>query len=872
MYRFLTSFLFAALLSAGAWAQNTTTENGVPVYVGPPLQEFFRVWLVCGPFPNPLPPGLTQYRHDSTSLGFYRDYLAALGGESKVAPREGQAVRRPDGRLVRWRRIRSFFPQVVLDDVFTPNDSSVAYAACVVRTDRARDVVLALSANDGVRVWQNGRLILDRNMPGTDEPDRDYLPVHLHRGDNLFLLKISEGFGRWGFHFRFLSIERAREAVETGLPHFLSPTVVRRPHGWNVTLGRVLHVELLPDRPFASLEVLSPDASRVEFSASAALGDTVFVPEEGLSPGEHFVRVAIQRNGQTLSQLGWLYKGSAPSEKDLLSLFRKMPRPSSEDLSGWARLQVWKCFDFHLSTAAEEGNVPAFYRVRTADVLARYCDWATEPGSIYARVLPSLKQVRLRRGEPFRLEGTYWTPSGSGCKADLARFLDTVKRRHGINLRPASDVRSARLVFGTLGDAIALRLAGFKLPTDVPNREAYWIQIASDRILVVGASEAGLHNALVTCRWLADLAAAWPAAEIADWPAYPLRSAYIHLDENLPEAEIKRLLTFVDLKYNAISFASSGFYRLSDVDARSRLQKVVSFLRRYHVEPIPYVALPAGKDGREGVYLRDEPVRFVQGRAKLPVERLLDLPSTHPLLASAPVGDPDRVIYQRGVDWDVSSVEPPVLVALGNGRVPRNGTAYLTADIVDRREHRYVKACPSEESVYVAHERASREVIQTFHPKAIHLGHDEVGLVKGDSRCIRTGLPGYRLFANQLTRAFRDVTRVDSSVAALLWADSVNPFHNAGKKELDRTADYLPRGLIMAHWFYGANGPEDVNLIDKGAAFFLKRGFRVVGCPWDDPANHQLWEQTLARYRLRDPGVLGVMHTEWDGRDAGKVL
>ncbi|NOZ57557.1 MAG: hypothetical protein GXO73_12305, partial [Calditrichaeota bacterium] len=34
---------------------------------------WIREWLVCGPFPNPLPPGFHDYPHDRTCIGFYTD-------------------------------------------------------------------------------------------------------------------------------------------------------------------------------------------------------------------------------------------------------------------------------------------------------------------------------------------------------------------------------------------------------------------------------------------------------------------------------------------------------------------------------------------------------------------------------------------------------------------------------------------------------------------------------------------------------------------------------------------------------------------------------------------------------------------------------
>ena len=127
--RALWWFIFLVFISGFRVYAQDAYKNGVPVYSKTPPQDYFREWLICGPFPNPLPPGVTKTPRDSTALGFDWDYLAGLGGETGIQPYEGLSVSRPDGQKVTWRRIRSYFPETVLNLYLKSPGSAVAYAA-----------------------------------------------------------------------------------------------------------------------------------------------------------------------------------------------------------------------------------------------------------------------------------------------------------------------------------------------------------------------------------------------------------------------------------------------------------------------------------------------------------------------------------------------------------------------------------------------------------------------------------------------------------------------------------------------------------------------------------------------------------------------
>ncbi len=66
------SLLAVLLLSLALQAYAKRTQ--IPTHPLTP-GTWIREWIVCGPFPNPLPPGLHDYAHDRTCIGFYTDYL-----------------------------------------------------------------------------------------------------------------------------------------------------------------------------------------------------------------------------------------------------------------------------------------------------------------------------------------------------------------------------------------------------------------------------------------------------------------------------------------------------------------------------------------------------------------------------------------------------------------------------------------------------------------------------------------------------------------------------------------------------------------------------------------------------------------------------
>lgn len=63
---------------------------------------------------------------------------------------------------------------------------------------------IGVGSHDGVRLWINGKLVLDNKVARKAEPNQDVLTVTFKKGKNTVLLKIDQLGGGWGFYFSVL--------------------------------------------------------------------------------------------------------------------------------------------------------------------------------------------------------------------------------------------------------------------------------------------------------------------------------------------------------------------------------------------------------------------------------------------------------------------------------------------------------------------------------------------------------------------------------------------------------------------------------------------------------------------------------------------
>jgi signal transduction histidine kinase/ligand-binding sensor domain-containing protein/CheY-like chemotaxis protein len=158
--------------------------------------QFLREWLVLGPF---------------ASEDLNTDYLAEVGGEANVRPKEGDAVTAKDGTSLQWKRVKSPDDFVRLEPQFGYRQRVMAYAYCELESEQAGESDIRVWADQAAAIWINGSPV--GQTPPQFGPrliaTYGHMPVRFTAGKNRCLLKVRQAIGEWQFLFQALPVSRA---------------------------------------------------------------------------------------------------------------------------------------------------------------------------------------------------------------------------------------------------------------------------------------------------------------------------------------------------------------------------------------------------------------------------------------------------------------------------------------------------------------------------------------------------------------------------------------------------------------------------------------------------------------------------------------
>jgi hypothetical protein len=170
-------------------AENTSRGN-IQEFIDRVKAEnmFLMDWWIIGPFDNPDQKGLQVVYPPEKEFDTDKTYHGRKN------------------RSVTWKRYNNEFSGYIdLAKLYGElSDSGVAYARQTIEVTKDTDLRIGVGSNDGVRLWINGKLLLDKKVARKAEPNQDVLTVPLKKGKNTILLKIDQFGGGWGFYFSVL--------------------------------------------------------------------------------------------------------------------------------------------------------------------------------------------------------------------------------------------------------------------------------------------------------------------------------------------------------------------------------------------------------------------------------------------------------------------------------------------------------------------------------------------------------------------------------------------------------------------------------------------------------------------------------------------
>ena len=171
------------------------TREALLAELVPELGSWGDMWVVL-PFPY------AGWRAGADGLAAAHgpeDELAALAAQGPGSDL-GRVFTDKHGRETAWRNVGALANRPVLFDQMAPGEeNATAYIYCAVTSERARDVVLTMGSDDGLKLWINGRERLSKDVPRSLDPHEDRVAVRLEPGVNHVLAKIAQGAGNWSF-------------------------------------------------------------------------------------------------------------------------------------------------------------------------------------------------------------------------------------------------------------------------------------------------------------------------------------------------------------------------------------------------------------------------------------------------------------------------------------------------------------------------------------------------------------------------------------------------------------------------------------------------------------------------------------------------
>ncbi|HRU24876.1 MAG TPA: hypothetical protein P5569_13085, partial [Candidatus Latescibacteria bacterium] len=104
---------------------------------------------------------------------------------------------------VRWKQVRTPPTGYVdLSRLIAGGSDIQGYAATWCETETEISVVVHFGCDDTGKIWCNGNLVHESKTERIAVPDEDTFPLVLPPGRSVFLLKIGNYRGGWGFYFR----------------------------------------------------------------------------------------------------------------------------------------------------------------------------------------------------------------------------------------------------------------------------------------------------------------------------------------------------------------------------------------------------------------------------------------------------------------------------------------------------------------------------------------------------------------------------------------------------------------------------------------------------------------------------------------------
>jgi len=400
--------------------------------------------------------------------------------------------------------------------------------------------------------------------------------------------------------------------------------------------------------------------------------------------------------------------------------------------------------------------------------------------------------------------------------------------------------------------------------------DAYAIGVKATQIYLSAQNESGLFYGLQTLRQMFASDGSVPAVRINDWADQKWRVLYLQTADQkmiIPKA--------ARLKINMLIVESNWFGPLNwwytpTGKNLAAAQKFIQAARQHNIEVVPlvqgggwaYGVIDADPNCGEGIWVPDETVIMTNQDVSLKHPNVIRTAAMPIILRSRD----KNTVYKENIDYKVIPGHTARPFAIGNTpwKLHRIPGGSIAADAVVKVDYNYMPYmpmqtpyCPNEPTVYRIIDRVLKNVIEIYHPRFIHIGHDEVICSNRCRRCRTRNLGRDQLWGQDIRRWYDKIKSLDSKITVIMGDDLVR---KAGAKLLSK---YVPHDVIICPWQY-TQPPEEADEIRGRLGWMLAENERpTLGTSsLYTNANALAWRDELRQYR-KNPNCLGFMTAHW---------
>ncbi len=171
---------------------------------------------------------------------------------------------------------------------------------------------------------------------------------------------------------------------------------------------------------------------------------------------------------------------------------------------------------------------------------------------------------------------------------------------------------------------------------------------------------------------------------------------------------------------------------------------------------------------------------------------------------------------------------------------------------------------PNKPEVYKIVFSVINEIIDLFHPKYFHIGHDEMREHYGKNPDENSKLPSYKDYASDANKIAAYLR--NKKITTIMWGDMMlNPNFfavrnktdfNGGVQDYYKAVDILDKDIIIVDWHYYA-----YETTFPTADYFLSKGFKVLGSTWKDKTTIKNFSHYVCS--KNNLNAMGMIATTW---------